>query len=80
MIVWFLGVYPAEYFGRLIGSLDSQRFGIEGDVYAVDARTIFIKGFSYDGKGKGNHEKSCLDSDQNRDAPIVSITLVKLLL
>ena len=41
------------YYGRLIGSLESQYHGIRGDVYAVDARTLFIKGFSYDGKGQG---------------------------
>lgn len=40
------------YYGRLIGSLESQYHGIRGDVYAVDARTLFIKGFSYDGKGQ----------------------------
>lgn len=57
----FLGVCKADtgantYYGRLIGSLESQYHGIRGDVYAVDARTLFIKGFSYDGKGQG---KSC---------------------
>lgn len=25
--------------------------GIKGQVYAVDSRTIFIKGFEYDGQG-----------------------------
>jgi hypothetical protein len=54
----FLGVCRADtgantYYGRLIGSLESQYHGIRGDVYAVDARTLFIKSFSYDGKGKG---------------------------
>jgi hypothetical protein len=54
----FAGVCRADtgantYYGRLIGSLESQYHGIRGDVYAVDARTLFIKSFSYDGKGQG---------------------------
>lgn len=54
-----LGVHRASasansYYGRLIGSLESDYHGIRGDIYAVDARTLFIKGFSYDGKGEGN--------------------------
>ena len=39
-----------SYFGKLIGSLESDARGLRGDVYAVDARTLFIKGFTYDGK------------------------------
>lgn len=27
--------------------------GVSGEVFAVDARTIFIKNFSYDGEGPG---------------------------
>jgi len=37
------------YYGRLIGSLESPIHELRGDVYAVDARTLFIKGFSYNG-------------------------------
>lgn len=56
------GSWPAEagsgsqhaHFGKLIGTLNNaQSHGIRGDIYAVDARTLFIKGFSYDGKGRG---------------------------
>jgi len=39
-----------SYFGKLIGSIESDTHGIRGDVYAVDARTLFIKGFTYDGQ------------------------------
>ena len=41
------------YYGKLIGTLDSDYHGIRGDVYAVDARTLFVKGFSYDGTAEG---------------------------
>ena len=43
------------YYGRFIGSLESEYHGIRGEVYSVDARTLFIKGFSYDGTGQGIH-------------------------
>ena len=43
-----------SYYGKFVGTLDSQYQGIGGDVYAVDARTLFVKSFSYDGKSKGN--------------------------
>jgi len=46
--VWSSG--SDAYYGKLIGSLESQVDGIRGDVYAVDARTLFVKGFSYDGQ------------------------------
>ena len=39
-----------SYFGKLIGSFESDANDIRGDVYAVDARTLFIKDFSYDGQ------------------------------
>jgi len=39
------------YYGRRIGSLVDRFHGVSGEVYAVDSRTIFIKGFSYDGQG-----------------------------
>jgi len=47
------------YYGRLIGSLDSPFHDLRGDVYAVDARTLFIKGFSYDGQGQGDSTHLC---------------------
>jgi hypothetical protein len=47
------------YYGRLIGSLDSPFHALRGDVYAVDARTLFIKGFSYDGQGQGDSTHFC---------------------
>lgn len=33
------------------GKFANRFHDVEGDVYAVDSRTIFIKGFSYDGQG-----------------------------
>ncbi|TRY81057.1 hypothetical protein TCAL_09448 [Tigriopus californicus] len=40
-----------DYYGNLIGSFTNRFHGITGDVYTVDSRTLFIKGFSYDGQG-----------------------------
>ncbi|XP_063596023.1 protein Skeletor, isoforms B/C-like [Penaeus indicus] len=39
----------AGYFGRLIGQLEPLHHQVQGEVYAVDSRTIHIRGFSYDG-------------------------------
>ncbi|XP_058807358.1 protein Skeletor, isoforms B/C [Phymastichus coffea] len=40
----------AQYYGKLIGKLSSFHHGVSGEVYAVDARTLFIKDFNYDGE------------------------------
>lgn len=45
----------AEYYGKFLGPLKSYHHGLGGDVYAVDARTLHIRNFAYDGKGPGNH-------------------------
>ncbi|XP_055715595.1 protein Skeletor, isoforms B/C [Phlebotomus papatasi] len=39
------------YYGIKIGALSQLHHGVSGDVYAVDARTIFLKNFNYDGEG-----------------------------
>ncbi|OXU29814.1 hypothetical protein TSAR_013407 [Trichomalopsis sarcophagae] len=41
----------AAYYGKLIGKLSQLHHGVSGEVYAVDARTLFIKDFTYDGEG-----------------------------
>ncbi|XP_066600483.1 protein Skeletor, isoforms B/C isoform X2 [Prorops nasuta] len=41
--------YGSNYYGKVIGNLQTFGHGIKGRAYAVDERTIFIKGFSYDG-------------------------------
>lgn len=60
MLLWLLvlaapasltGVLARDYFGTYIGKFQNRFHGITGDVYAVDSRTIYIKGFSYDGEG-----------------------------
>jgi len=41
------------YYGKLISKLSEFHHGVSGEVYAVDARTLFIKDFTYDGEGPG---------------------------
>ncbi|XP_063979976.1 protein Skeletor, isoforms B/C isoform X2 [Diachasmimorpha longicaudata] len=41
----------AEYYGKLIGKLSELNHHVSGEVYAVDARTLFIKDLTYDGEG-----------------------------
>jgi len=38
--------------GQLIGSLNSYHHQVSGDVYAVDADTLLLQNFVYDGNGK----------------------------
>lgn len=40
-----------DYYGEYIGDFKNRFHGVTGEVYAVDSRTIYIKGFSYDGAG-----------------------------
>jgi hypothetical protein len=42
----------SEYKGKHIGQLNSYHHQVSGDVYAVDANTILIRQFVYDGDGK----------------------------
>lgn len=49
----------AEYYGKYLGSLKSYHHGLGGDVYAVDARTLHIRNFVYDGEGPGNNYNNC---------------------
>ncbi|CAH1404632.1 unnamed protein product [Nezara viridula] len=39
------------YYGRYIGPLSRLLHSVSGDVYAVDARTLHIRDFTYDGEG-----------------------------
>ncbi|XP_057341194.1 protein Skeletor, isoforms B/C isoform X6 [Microplitis mediator] len=43
--------HAEDYYGKLIGKLSELHHGLSGEVYAVDARTLFIKDFTYDGEG-----------------------------
>lgn len=43
----------AEYYGKYLGPFKSYHHGLGGDVYAVDARTLHIRNFVYDGEGPG---------------------------
>jgi hypothetical protein len=55
------------YFGKSLGSFKTYNHGVKGDLFAVDSRTILIKGFSYDGQGPdaffwaGNTAKTSAD-------------------
>lgn len=51
----FIGVSRAEYWGRSLGRLSELHHAVRGEVFAVDARTVFIKDFHYDGEGPGNY-------------------------
>ncbi|XP_063541706.1 uncharacterized protein LOC134750472 isoform X4 [Cydia strobilella] len=39
------------YVGKSLGALTQLEHGVRGHVYAVDARTLYIQGFYYDGEG-----------------------------
>ncbi|KAF5296682.1 hypothetical protein FQR65_LT10223 [Abscondita terminalis] len=39
------------YIGKFIGKLSELHHGVSGEVYAVDARTLILKDFTYDGQG-----------------------------
>ncbi|XP_073969283.1 DM13 and DOMON_DOH domain-containing protein skeletor isoform X2 [Rhodnius prolixus] len=41
----------SEYFGRYIGPMSRLLHSVSGEVYAVDARTLHIRDFTYDGEG-----------------------------
>ncbi|KAF6209734.1 hypothetical protein GE061_015483 [Apolygus lucorum] len=41
----------ADHFGRYIGPLSRLEHSVSGEVYAVDARTLHIRDFIYDGEG-----------------------------
>ncbi|GFY52085.1 hypothetical protein TNIN_465451 [Trichonephila inaurata madagascariensis] len=50
LLLWG-GVDCAPYLGSEIGAFKTYAHDVEGRVYAVDDRTIYIKGFTYDGQG-----------------------------
>lgn len=41
----------AAYYGQPLGHLSSLHHGVSGEVFAVDARTLHIRDFTYDGEG-----------------------------
>jgi len=55
LVVLVVGQFEEEekgYRGQLIGSLNSYHHQVSGDVYAVDADTLLLQNFVYDGNGK----------------------------
>jgi len=40
-----------KYYGTYLGSFETKVHGVQGDVFAVDESTVFIKKFYYDGDG-----------------------------
>ncbi|XP_051164567.1 protein Skeletor, isoforms B/C isoform X2 [Leptopilina boulardi] len=50
-LVFVAQVCNAAYYGKLLGRLSELHHGVSGEIYAVDGRTLFIKGFNYDGEG-----------------------------
>lgn len=53
IIIIFAEVCNAAYYGKQLGRLSELHHGVSGEIYAVDGRTLFIKGFNYDGEGPG---------------------------
>ncbi|KAF8773852.1 Protein Skeletor like protein [Argiope bruennichi] len=51
VVAVFGGSLSAPYYGSEIGVFKTFAHDVVGRVYAVDDRTIYIKGFSYDGQG-----------------------------
>ncbi|XP_018308259.1 protein Skeletor, isoforms B/C isoform X1 [Mycetomoellerius zeteki] len=51
LLVVVAQICSGAYYGKLIGKLSELHHGVSGEVYAVDARTLFIKDFTYDGEG-----------------------------
>ncbi|XP_018392522.1 PREDICTED: protein Skeletor, isoforms B/C-like isoform X2 [Cyphomyrmex costatus] len=51
LLVAVAQICSGAYYGKLIGKLSELHHGVSGEVYAVDARTLFIKDFTYDGEG-----------------------------
>lgn len=49
----FGSTLSAQYYGRPLGKLSQLAHGLSGEVYAVDARTLYLKDFTYDGEGPG---------------------------
>jgi len=45
------------YRGKHLGRLYGRQHNVDGEVYAVDAKTIHIRGFTYDGTGPGEYHK-----------------------
>jgi hypothetical protein len=43
----------ARYLGKRLGALSQLHHGVRGVVHAVDARTIYLQDFHYDGAGPG---------------------------
>ncbi|XP_018057945.1 PREDICTED: protein Skeletor, isoforms B/C isoform X5 [Atta colombica] len=51
LLITVAQICSGAYYGKLIGKLSELQHGVSGEVYAVDARTLFIKDFTYDGEG-----------------------------
>ncbi|XP_043479485.1 protein Skeletor, isoforms B/C isoform X1 [Leptopilina heterotoma] len=50
-LVFVAQICNAAYYGKQLGRLSELHHGVSGEIYAVDGRTLFIKGFNYDGEG-----------------------------
>lgn len=49
------GSRAERYVGRPLGALSQLQHGVRGRAFAVDARTIFLQDFHYDGEGPGQY-------------------------
>ncbi|KAJ9578690.1 hypothetical protein L9F63_005052, partial [Diploptera punctata] len=48
------------YYGKYIGKLKTLHHKVSGEVFAVDARTLTIRDFNYDGEGNPSLFLACL--------------------
>ena len=48
--------YPG-YYGKYIGRLKTLHHSVSGEIFAVDARTLHIRDFTYDGEGPGKKKE-----------------------
>ncbi|XP_075229163.1 cytochrome and DOMON domain-containing protein knickkopf [Lycorma delicatula] len=51
LLAFLCGVHSEKYRGKYLGKLNSYHHQVSGDVYAVDAYTLLLTGFNYDGNG-----------------------------
>nr|CAD7455034.1 unnamed protein product [Timema tahoe] len=50
-VIVLSGAGEGAYHGKSLGKLKTLHHGVSGEVFAVDARTLHIRDFSYDGEG-----------------------------
>jgi hypothetical protein len=71
------------YYGKYIGKLKTLHHSVTGEVFAVDARTLHIRDFTYDGEGPGKSRRTFQSYDCNAILKVAShyeLTLSRILI